>query len=305
MFDRRLERELRLPFRPGARPSAGFGNCRTPSALAFDSGVNLVSDGVRSRNVTPDQFPTLEAAAGLGLAIILVRTGLLVRTLSSIGSQTDSIVAHLQAGEREPAHDLAADEQADTFHQVARRVLIALRDCRPDEERAAIERHLGHAFDSAFVLQARRLQSGRARDWVALGILIGAVVFLAYAALPVSSVFYVLCAVGAVFLTLNVFLRGSVVRALRRGRAPLLKAATEVALHSEPRRALPSKSALQRNGCPVCGAPLERLGEPASLALEGSEPRRAALQRLSVCRHCGHVQGTLGNPGELSSGKSR
>jgi hypothetical protein len=249
--------------------------------------------------VTPDQFPALEAAAGLGLAIVLVRTGLLVRTLTSVGAQTEATVSRLEAGERDGALEVSTEEQADTFHQIARRVLIALRDCRPDEGRAVIERHLGHAFDAAFVVQARRLQSGRARDWVALGILIGAVVYLAYAALPVSTWFYVLCAAGAVFLTLNVFLRGSVVSAMRKGRAPLLKAATDLALRSEPRRPRSSKGSERADACPVCGAPLAALDAKASLTL-GADGRRAALEQFSVCRRCGHVEGTLSSPDALS-----
>lgn len=254
--------------------------------------------------MTPDAFPTLEAAAGLGLAIVLVRTWLLVHTLSSVGDQTENIVTRLEAGEPDRALELATAEQADTFHQIARRVLVALRDCRPGEGRAQVERHLGHAFDAAFVLQARRLQSGRARDWVALGILIGAVVFLAYAALPVSTWFYVLCSAGAVFLTLNVFLRGGVVSAMRKGRAPLLKAATDLVLRGEPPETPASMSSAHRDACPVCGAPLEPLTEPASLALDGDDSRRAALSRLSVCRRCGTVEGTLRDPSELTPGRS-
>lgn len=234
----------------------------------------------------PDNFPTLEVAAALGLCIALLRTIRVLRSLVKIPQVNQQLVVLLDKGERDAALRLCAGDDAAAFLQMVRRVLIETRQHAGGGDEEALRERLTQAFDREYAAQAERIQSGRARDTVALAVLLGAIAYAAVARLGVGVVFFALCGAGALFLAWNVWVRGRVLSESRQAKPSLVDAAARLVSRA-PR---PSRRHRHtRTHCPECGAELSSAGS-AELALDG---RTTALGSVVLCRSCGHLEGKL------------
>jgi len=240
----------------------------------------------------PDKFPTLEVAAALGLCIALLRTIRVVRSLVKIPQVNQQLVALLDKGERESALKLCAGDDAAAYLQMARRVLLDLRHHTAAEETETLRHRLMQVFDREYAAQAERIQSGRARDTVALAVLLGAIAYAAVARLGVGTMFFALCGAGALFLAWNVWVRGRVLSHSRQAAPPLVDAAVRLVGRAPPRE--PRQRQL-RTHCPSCGGELSASGS-GELSLGGAT---AAVGDVVVCRKCGHLEGKLGDPAAL------
>ncbi len=236
----------------------------------------------------PDNFPTLEVAAALGLIIALLRTIRVLRSLVKIPQVNRALTALLDKGDRDAALKLCTEDDAAAFLQMARRVLVEMRQHGAGEAEETLRQQLRQAFDREYESQAERIQSGRARDTVALAVLLGAIAYAAVAKLGVGVVFFALCGAGALFLAWNVWVRGRVLSESRQAAASLVDAAARMAARA-PRPARRHRHT--RAHCPECGEELTRAGS-AELSLDG---KTSALGSLVICRSCGHVEGKLAN----------
>ncbi len=240
----------------------------------------------------PDNFPTLEVAAALGLVIALLRTIRVLRSLVKIPQVNQQLTALLDKGEREAALKLCAADDAAAYLQMVRRVLLETRQHTAGAEKDALRHRLMQVFDREYAAQAERIQSGRARDTVALAVLLGAIAYAAVAKLGVGAVFFALCGAGSLFLAWNVWVRGRVLSESRQAAPSLVDAAVRL-VERAPRPSRRSRHI--RTHCPACGGELSAGGQ-GELSLGD---RTAEVGNLLVCRSCGHVEGKLGDPGAL------
>jgi hypothetical protein len=240
----------------------------------------------------PDNFPTLEVVAALGLCIALLRTIRVLRSLVKIPQVNQQLAALLDKGERDSALKLCAEDDAAAFLQMARRVLLEVRQHTATEETEALRHRLMQVFDREYAVQAERIQSGRARDTVALAVLLGAIAYATVARLGVGTVFFALCAAGALFLAWNVWVRGRVLSESRQAAPSLVDAAVRLVRRAPPPAARQRQT---RAHCPSCGGELSASGS-GELSLGGAT---AAVAGIVVCRKCGHVEGKLGDPAAL------
>lgn len=240
----------------------------------------------------PDKFPTLEVAAALGLAIVLLRTIRVLRSLVKIPQFNQQLTALLDKGERETALKLCAEDDAAAYLQMVRRVLLETRQHTAGADTDALRKRLLQVFDREYAAQAERIQSGRARDTAGLAVLLGVIAYAAVAKLGVGAVFFTLGGAGALLLAWNVWVRGRVLSESRQAAPSLLDAAVRL-VERAPRPARRSRHA--RTHCPACGGELTASGDGELSLGEAS----AAVRGLLVCRSCGHVEGKLGDPAAL------
>lgn len=240
----------------------------------------------------PDNFPTLEVAAALGLCIALLRTIRVLRSLVKIPQVNQKLTALMDKGEREAALKLCAADDAAAYLQMARRVLLEVRQHTATEDESALRARLMQVFDREHAVQAERIQSGRARDTVALAVLLGAIAYAAVAKLGVGPTFFGLCGTGALFLAWNVWVRGRVLSESRQAAPSLVDAAVRLVARA-PRPA--PRHRHSRTHCPACGGELSTSGT-GELTLEGT---KASVAGVLVCRSCGHVEAKLEDPSAL------
>ncbi len=173
-----------------------------------------------------DEFPTLEVAAAFGALVALMRTWLLARSLIRIPEANRRLLPLVEKNQPAAALALCDEAEAATYLRVVRRVLFAMREIGENAKPPDARAHLQHAFDTAYAAQAHRIQSGGARDLIAMVVLLGACVYAAGSNIGVSRWFYGFCVAGAILLAWNVWARRKMLVEAREASAPLLVAAT-------------------------------------------------------------------------------
>jgi hypothetical protein len=242
----------------------------------------------------PDDFPTLEAVAALGVLIAAVRAYLIHTLAVSSATLHDEVIKLLESGAGDRALAACESSPSRAYPRVAEQVMRASAEPEASTDPARLREQLAMVFESAYAEEAQRVQSGRARDLIVLAVLLGAALYARASGLGVRPIFYPLLAVGSALILWTVFSRRRVLDLTRNARASLIDAAANAA-------ARPDRSALRSSiaeGCPLCGS-LD--------SIVVTDPARARLTHLgieamSICRSCGHVVGEARDPAAIAVG---
>ncbi|HEY1534338.1 MAG TPA: hypothetical protein VGF76_09975 [Polyangiaceae bacterium] len=235
----------------------------------------------------PDEFPTLEAVAALGVLALLIRTLLVLSEMRSLPVFAAELGRALGAGDRSGA--LAACN-APVAPAVARsaRELIALVGEPPYGPDAAAD--LKHELGELEQDLARRGESGRARDLIVLLVLLGAMAFAVLSKLPVSAWFHALAVAASALLVV-----GYVLRTRLRGieRVELTRIAgslSQMLTAASSASARPSRRSLHSidGGCTVCGETLFLVARDGAL---GTSLPALGIHELRICKNCGFTVG--------------
>jgi hypothetical protein len=226
----------------------------------------------------PDEFPTLEAVALIGVIVAVVRTWQLRVALAEIPKLAEGLERALRAGDLPAARELCANSEAAAFARVGSAVLERLGEARkaqPNELRRGVRDAKKRAATAA--------QRKRGRDLVVAAVLIGAGAYALSGGLGVGPTFYVLIAGALVITALGPVLRRATLVALEQASDRLLAAAIE---YKRP------EAGFDAGPCPECGA---------TQALEVSGDALGSLAKLGVatlrvCRECGGVRGRASSP---------
>jgi hypothetical protein len=225
----------------------------------------------------PDEFPTFEVVALIGVVAAFVGMLQLRRGMSEIPKLSAALEGALRAGDLAGARALCAHAEGAAFARIGSALVETLgRDPRPTA--ATLRNVLATARRRA----TAAAQRGRARDLVVAAVLIGAGAYAIRASLGVGRAFYALIAAALLVTALGPMLRRSMLNALVRASDGLLGAATEyLTLDATPKRA-----------CPNCGSrDAVHVGAPALGSVSA-----LGVNELTVCRHCGTVRGKVERP---------
>jgi hypothetical protein len=230
-----------------------------------------------------DEFPTLEAAALLGVVILALRTYLLLDAVRSIPPASTRLVQLLSERDRARAIALCSEVSASGFSHTARQLL---QDAEGSFQRGAtlkaeVQRELADALERI----EQRNQSARARDLVMIAILLGATLYAAQSTLKPSPWFFGLCILGASFMAVGFALRKKLLAETRSGLQKVALAIAEFA-ENAPRGAATGP-------CLYCEG-VEHIVVPGRIL--GQIAEQFGLGELRVCKACGFVQGQVEDP---------
>ncbi|MET0790700.1 MAG: hypothetical protein ABW061_04205 [Polyangiaceae bacterium] len=244
----------------------------------------------------PDEFPTLEAVAALGVLALLIRTLLIASEIRTVPQFAGDLARALGAGDRGQALSACNAPTAPALARSARELITLVGDppygtqaaADLKQEQAELEQDL-----------ARRAESGRARDLIVLAVLIGAMAFAILSNLIVSRWFHGLAASASLLLVVGYVMR-SRLRSIERvelghiGEAVLrmLQASAEAA---PARRSMHSLD----GGCTVCGETLFLIAHDAAL---GNSLPALGIHELRICKNCGFVTGQAADSAALALG---
>src|ERR1700755_699482 len=115
----------------------------------------------------PDEFPTLEAVAALGVLALLIRTLLIASEIQTVPKFARELVRLLGVGERASALAACNTTTAPALARASREMIAPGGDppCAPDAaaDLANEQRELEHDLTA-------RAESGRARDLIVLAV---------------------------------------------------------------------------------------------------------------------------------------
>ena len=235
----------------------------------------------------PDEFPTLEAVALIGVVAAFVGMLQLRRGMSEIPTLGLALERALRAGDLAQARALCGQAESAAFARIGLALVDALgREPRPDA--GDLRQVITHARKRA----AATAQRGRGRDLVVAAVLIGAGAYALRASLGVGKPFYAMLAAALLVTALGPVLRRSMLDKLVRASDGLLAAAT---VYLE-RQATPDEAS-----CRECGSrDAAHFGPPA---LDGLGDY--GLTELIVCRSCGLVRGRVPRPETIAEDPAR
>ncbi len=262
-----------------------------------------------------DQFPTLEAAAALGFAVMLWRAVLLGREATAIVGLSHRLEDELAKGNLDAALHWCNRAASSRFAPVARRALMAAYRSPPG--RHADARDVVQAVVRAeCAVLSQRGRAGRARDLVVLAVLGGAALYGWSAELGIW--FVALCAGGAALNAVSFWLRHRVgdlgERAAKRLVSQAADAATArpVAEEGSARlRAGAATGVTDAVECPHCGSrEFVAVDQPAHLSLDvevdaATTGRAALVLNPRTCLDCGHLEGHVEDAASLTTARTR
>jgi hypothetical protein len=225
----------------------------------------------------PDEFPTLEVVALIGVIAAVVRTWQLRSALAEIPKLGRELEQRLRAGDLAGARSLFERTEAAAFARVASAVTERLaRDekVQPNELRRVVREAKKRATSA--------VQRKRARDLVVAAVLIGAGAYGLGSRLGVGPAFYVLLGAALLLTAVAPVLRRATLSSLETASDGLLAAALEYR----------SSAAADGGPCPECGA---RSALELGGATLGALPE-LGIETLRVCRECGAVRGRARDP---------
>jgi uncharacterized membrane protein YciS (DUF1049 family) len=250
-----------------------------------------------------DQFPTLEAAATLGFAVMLWRAVLLGREATAIVGLSHRLEDELAKGDLDAALHWCNRAASSRFAPVARRALMAAYRSPPGRHAEARDR-ITDAVRSECAVLSRQGRAGRARDLVVLAVLGGAALYGLSA--EVGFLFIAMCAGGAVLNAVSFWLRHRVSALGERAAKRLVSQAADAAAARPPvekdagrlgtRGMLETGNVLE---CPRCGSrEFVALQEPIQLSpvldADATAPdRRVLVHDARTCLGCGHLVGRI------------
>jgi len=152
----------------------------------------------------PDEFPTLEAVAALGVLALVIRTLVVANETKVLPPFAADLVRALRSGERSRALTACSAPDAPALARVARELISHVGE-PPYGPEAALE--LRNEQSELEQNLARRAESGRARDLIVLAVLLGAMAFAALSRLPVSAWFQALAGAASLLLVVGYVMR--------------------------------------------------------------------------------------------------
>jgi len=244
----------------------------------------------------PDEFPTLEAVAALGVLALLIRTLLVASEMRSVPQLAAKLVEALGVEDRSRALAACNAPAAPALARSARDLIALVGDppygtdaiLELEREQAELEQEL-----------ARRGESGRARDLIVLAVLIGAMAFAVLSNLLVSSWFHGLAAIASLLVIVGYVMR-SRLRSIERAELGRIGDALRRMLQASPsvpsaRRSLHSIE----GGCTVCGQTVFLVARDAAL---GASLPILGIHELRICKNCGFVSGQAEDSEALAAG---
>jgi hypothetical protein len=245
-----------------------------------DFAVSLLGEAELSRYEfaeMPDEFPTFDVVALIGVVAAFVGMLQLRRGLGEIPRLSANVQAALRKGNLAEARALCGNAEGAAFARIGLALIDALgRQPRPSP--AALRTVLASARRRANA----RAQRGRARDLVVAAVLIGAGAYALRASLGVGAPFYAMLGAALVVTALGPMLRRSMLDKLVSASDGLLAAAIDYLAHA----AAPDAR------CPECRSlDAARVGAPA---LDGL--RDLGISELTICKSCGFVRGRVERP---------
>jgi len=233
----------------------------------------------------PDEFPTLEAVAALGVLALLIRTLLVLSEIRRVPTFAAELGRALSAGDRAAALAACNSPIAPALARSARELIALVGEPPYGPEAAAdIKQELAELEQDL----TRRGESGRARDLVVLSVLLGAMAFAVLSKLPVSAWFHALALAASALLILGYALRSrlrGVERIeLSRIAGSLAQMLTAASSERPARRSLHSID----GGCTVCGETLFLIARDGAL---GSSLPALGIHELRICKNCGFTVG--------------
>lgn len=229
----------------------------------------------------PDEFPTLEVVALIGVIVALVRSFQLRVALAEIPKLSRELESALRSGDLAAARALCERTEGAAFARVGSALVESL-----EQDGTVAQNELRRVAREARKRAATAMQRKRGRDLVVAAVLIGAGAYALRANLGVGLAFYMLVGVALLVTALGPVLRRSILNELEAASDRLLEAALAFRAPSSPAGVPP---------CSECGA------------TDGVELRGAALSSLSglgidalhVCRECGAVRGRAKSPASI------
>jgi hypothetical protein len=244
----------------------------------------------------PDEFPTLEAVAALGVLALLIRTLLVASEMQSAPKLAALLVRALGAGDRMGALAACNAPAAPALARSARE-MIALVGDPPYEPEAALE--LKQEQSQLEQDLARRAESGRARDLIVLTVLIGAMAFAVLSNLLVSSWFHGLAAFASLLVIIGYVMR-SRLRRIERAELSRIGDALLGMLSRAPGPASARRSLHSIDGgCTVCGENVFLVAHDKAL---GASLPALGIHELRICKNCGFVSGQAEDAAALAAG---
>jgi hypothetical protein len=244
----------------------------------------------------PDEFPTLEAVAALGVLALVIRTLLVANETRVLPVFAGELARSLRAGDRGAALAACSTPDAPALGRVARDLISHVGDppYGPDAafelraEQSELEQDL-----------ARRGESGRARDLVVLAVLLGAMAFATLSRLPVTVWFQALAAAASLLLAIGYVMR-SRLRRVERAEFVRIGEALADSLAQAPGASSgrPSLHSID-GGCTACGENVFLVARDAAL---GASLPALGIRELRICKNCGLVTGQAEDPEALSRG---
>jgi len=236
----------------------------------------------------PDDFPTLEVVAALGLTVAAVRAYLIQSLAGSVKKLHSDVLARLRAGDVAGALALAKGSPARAYPRVAEQVIAAAADAAPGEDPARTAQRLAQVYETTFALEAWRIQSSRGRDLVVLAVLVSAALYAYRAGLTVGTLFYVMVGLGCGLIVWSVASRRSLLDRTRAASVELIDAAAKL---------VPNDVRGVGGSCSQCGA-LEHVAVADPERLDGLS--RLGVEELRICRSCGHIDGQVRTGGSIA-----
>ncbi len=228
----------------------------------------------------PEEFPTLEVVASLGLLLLGARLVLRLAQRADAGATTREVTALLEREDVDEAFELLSSKENAYFRILHRTLREALR-----RRSAPLAERVADAFDAEYRRQADQVGARRVRDFVVLSLLGGATVFAGVSERVGSSWFLAACVASAVLLALGMGLQRAALRDARAERRGALSAAMALG-RVEAGQGGERSGASWREACPACGArDVRPIDDPA--AAEVSLGRLGDVRALAVCRACG------------------
>ncbi|HYQ27470.1 MAG TPA: hypothetical protein VER04_09620 [Polyangiaceae bacterium] len=244
----------------------------------------------------PDEFPTLEVVAALGVLALLIRTLLVTSEMQSVPKLAAELVRLLGVGDRSRALAVCNSPTAPALARSAREMIELTGEPPYAAEAAADLKHEQQELEQDL---ARRAESGRARDLIVLTVLIGAMAFAVLSNLLVTRWFHALAALASLLVIIGYFMR-SRLRSIERVELSRVGEALQRMLAAAPsppgaRRSLHSID----GGCSVCGENVFLLAHDAAL---GTSLPVLGIHELRICKNCGFVTGQAQDAGALARG---
>jgi hypothetical protein len=230
----------------------------------------------------PDEFPTLEVVALLGVLAVLLRAVSLGSALRSTPELARRLEAALRARDPVKARSVCDEADAPAFAYLGT-ALIDEVERNPATDRATLRR----AADAALARASEAARRGRGRDFAAMSLLAGAIAYALGSKLGVGPVFYTLTGIGLVLFGIGPWLRFQNLRLVEAFSDRLVEAASEKG----------ERASLSSVGpCPECGSSDELRFTPSAL----ERVRELDVSELSACARCGAVWGSVDDPDALA-----
>lgn len=241
----------------------------------------------------PDEFPTLEVVAALGVLALVIRTLLVANETKVLPPFVTGLARSLRAGDRASALAACNSPEAPALARVARELVSRVGEPPYGSEAFAELKQEQHELEEEL---ARRAESGRARDLIVLAVLLGSMAFAALSSLPVSSWFQGLAGAAAVLLIIGYVMRSRLRGVERAELARIGEALAEgLAQAPTPNSARPSLHSID-GGCTACGENVFLVARDAAL---GSALPALGIHELRICKNCGLVAGQAHDPAAL------